>query len=111
VTQPTWFVLLHTPGPAIEPGQSVAEHPGMQQHYAFLRRMLEAGRLVAAGPFGDAAGEGMTVLAAESADEVDRLAREDDQAVAGGVLVVRIRPWRVVMRGDPAGITGADHAS
>ncbi len=72
----------------------------MQEHYAFLGRMLDAGRLVAAGPFADADGEGMTVLAAESADEVERSARHDDQAVASGVLAVRIRPWRIVMSRD-----------
>ena len=94
---------MHTPGPAVGDGESVADHPGMQEHFAFLDRMVDAGRLVAAGPLGDVPGEGMTVLAAESADEAERLAREDDQAVATGVLAVRVRPWRVVLRGDSLG--------
>ena len=101
MTEQTWFVLLHTPGPAIEPGQDVYEHPGISEHFAFLRRMAAAGRLVAAGPFGDARGEGMTLLRADDADEAQRLAREDDQAVLNGVLDVRIRPWQVLMTATP----------
>ena len=59
--------------------------------------MDEAGCLIAAGPLGDAAGEGMTILAVDSLAEAERLARDDDQAVATGVLAVRVRPWNVVM--------------
>ena len=101
MTEQTWFVLLHTPGPTIAAGQNVFEHPGIGEHFAFLQRMADAGRLVAAGPFGDVRGEGMTVLRATDADEAERLAREDDQAVASGVLAVRIRPWQVVMAPAP----------
>jgi uncharacterized protein YciI len=43
----------------------------------------------------------VTVLAVESAEQAGRLAREDDQAVAGGVLDVRIRPWKVVRSPGP----------
>ncbi|HEY7046781.1 MAG TPA: YciI family protein [Jatrophihabitantaceae bacterium] len=101
MTEQTWFVLLHTPGPAIEPGQNVFDHPGIGEHFAFLHRMADAGRLVAAGPFGDASGEGMTVLRADDVEHADRLAREDDQAVVSGVLDVRVRPWQVVMSAVP----------
>lgn len=101
MTEQTWFVLLHTPGPAVADGQNVFEHPGVGEHFAFLRRMADAGRLVAAGPFGDVRGEGMTVLRAADADEAERLARADDQAVVAGVLDVHIRPWNVVMSSVP----------
>ena len=39
----------------------------------------------------------MTVLDVESLAEAERLAREDDQAVATGVLDVTVRPWQIVM--------------
>jgi uncharacterized protein YciI len=43
----------------------------------------------------------MTVLAVADLDTATRLATEDDQAVVGHVLQVRVRPWQVVMaRGD-----------
>lgn len=96
----TWFVLLHTPGPLIGSGESVFDSPGIQEHYAFLRRRVEAGQLVAAGPMQDVLGEGMSVLDVESLDEAERLATQDDQAVVAGVLEVRVRPWTVVMSRD-----------
>jgi uncharacterized protein YciI len=39
----------------------------------------------------------MTVLDVESAEEAERLAREDDLSVVAGVLEVTVRPWHVVM--------------
>ena len=39
----------------------------------------------------------MTVLDVGSLAEAERLAREDDQAVATGVLDVMVRPWQIVM--------------
>jgi uncharacterized protein YciI len=70
------------------------------EHVAFLRRMHEAGYLVAAGPLADAAGEGMTILRLPGAGkfgEATRLATEDDVSVAGGFLAVTVRPWQVMM--------------
>jgi uncharacterized protein YciI len=92
-----WFVLLHVPGPAVADGDALSGHPQFAEHLAFLRRRMADGSLVAAGPLGDAAGEGMTVLRAPSLDEARRLAEVDDLAVAGGVLGVTVRPWHVVM--------------
>ena len=97
----TWFVLLHARGPAVEEGQSVFEHPGIAEHYAFLQRRASAGELLAAGPLPDEPGAGMTLLSVADLDTATRLATEDDQAVVSGVLQVQIRPWQVVMaRGD-----------
>lgn len=92
-----WYALMHTPGPAVPDGESVHDQPGIVEHYRFLKRCDEAGRLVAAGPLLDAAGSGMTVLDVESADEAERLAREDDLSVVAGVLEVTVRPWHVVI--------------
>ena len=92
-----WFALMHTPGPAVPVGESVSDQPGIAEHYAFLRRRAEAGELVAAGPLLDANGAGMTVLDVATAEEAERLATIDDQAVATGLLNVVVRPWRVVM--------------
>jgi uncharacterized protein YciI len=97
----TWYVLRHTRGPAVAEGQSVFDHPGIAEHYAFLQRRVTAGELVAAGPLPDRPGDGMTVLAVPDLDTATRLATEDDRAVVNGVLRVRVHPWLVVMaRGD-----------
>ena len=59
--------------------------------------MREAGYLVAAGPLGDAAGEGMTILRLPGPDRLDeatRLATQDDASVAGGFFTVTCGPGR-----------------
>jgi uncharacterized protein YciI len=103
----TWVALLHRPGPAAPRTGSLLEDPRFGQHVAFLNRMREAGYLVLAGPLGDAAGEGMTILRLPGGGRLGtatRLATEDDASVAGGFLAVTVRPWQVMMQGDgPAG--------
>ncbi len=93
------MALLHRPGPAA-PAGPVVEDPRFAEHVAFLNRMREAGYLVAAGPMGDAAGEGMTILRLPGADQLaaaTRLATEDDASVAGGLLAVTVRWWQPMM--------------
>lgn len=95
-----WFALMHRPGrAAAETGGSLVAHPLFAEHRAFLGRLHARGRLVAAGPFADEDGAGMTIVEvpASEADDVARLATEDDLSVAEGLLEVRVRPWRVVM--------------
>ena len=94
------FVLLHVRGPAVPDGEAVGDQPGIAHHYAFLQRRHAAGELVAAGPFEDGEGDGMTVLDVESLDEAVRLATQDDLSVVEGVLTVTVRPWRVVLSRD-----------
>jgi uncharacterized protein YndB with AHSA1/START domain/uncharacterized protein YciI len=98
---PVWLALMHTVGPALDGDGSVFAHPDFAEHLAFLSRMRERGVLVAAGPL-DGAGDGMTVLRVPDPAEVAeyvRLAQEDDQSVARGLLMVRLRPWRVALTG------------
>ena len=94
------YVLFHTRGPAVPEGTAVFDHPDIGEHYAFLQRRADAGELVAAGPLPESPGNGMTLLEVESLEEAKRLAVEDDQAVARGVLLVRVAPWLVVMARD-----------
>lgn len=95
----TWVALLHRPAdPALAGG--VFAEPGFADHLAFLRRMADAGFLVAAGPLADRPGEGMTILRLPGEDRLDeatRLATEDDPSVASGFFTVEVRPWRVVL--------------
>jgi uncharacterized protein YciI len=98
MTEPRqWFALLHTPGPAVGEGQSVFEHPGIGEHYAFLQRLAADGVLVAAGPLTDSRGQGMTVIEVGTVEEAHRLAEQDDASVRAGVLNVTVRPWQVVL--------------
>jgi uncharacterized protein YciI len=94
------YVLHHTPGPAVPEGTSVFQHPGINEHFAFLQRRAAAGELVGAGPLPAQEGAGMTIIEVASLQEAQRLATEDDQSVVSGVLVVNVEPWQVVMARD-----------
>jgi uncharacterized protein YndB with AHSA1/START domain/uncharacterized protein YciI len=99
---PVYLVLTHTPAPGTG---DPFEHPGFAGHPAFLRRLQEAGVLVAAGPF-PASGEGMTLLRLDGPGRVAqwlRAANEDDRSVADGILEVRARPWVVTLTGSSIG--------
>lgn len=97
----TWVALFHEPGPAAPTEGTIFDDPRFAWHAEFLGRMREAGYLVAAGPLPDAPGAGLTVLrlpGAGQAEKARKLATEDDQSVAGGLLAVTVRPWQVLLR-------------
>lgn len=95
---PVVLVLSHTPAPGVG---NPFEHPGFPGHAAFLQELAARGRLVGAGPF-PGSGEGMTIVKIGRAEvaELVRAASQDDAAVTGGVLEVRVRPWVVMMSGS-----------
>lgn len=91
-----WFALIHRPGPAVPKGTLVFADPGFRDHLAFVESLAERGLLVAAGPFPDEPGAGMTIVRVGDPElNVDALARTSDAAVVAGVLSVEIRPWAV----------------
>ncbi len=101
--QDTWVALMHRPGPAAPATGPLVEDPRFAEHVAFLTRMRDAGYLVAAGPMGDRAGEGMTILRLPGADQLataTRLATEDDASVVSGLLAVTVRWWQPIMQAN-----------
>jgi len=102
--QDTWVALMHRPGPDAPATGALVQDPRFAEHVAFLTRMRDAGYLVAAGPMGDRAGEGMTILRLPGTDQLataTRLATEDDASVAGGLLAVTVRWWQPMMAAEP----------
>jgi uncharacterized protein YciI len=102
--QDTWVALMHRPGPAAPTAGPLVQDPRFAEHVAFLTRMRDAGYLVAAGPMGDRAGEGMTILRLPGADQLaaaTRLATEDDASVVSGLLAVTVRWWQPIMQAEP----------
>ena len=64
-------------------------------HLWNIRRMLDSGRLVAAGPFvGNGEVRGVFVFATESMEEA-RAWAESDPAVKAGLMTVELHPWLV----------------
>jgi uncharacterized protein YciI len=96
----TWVALLHQPGPAAPTEGTIFDDPRFAWHVEFLGRMRDAGYLFAAGPLTDEPGAGLTVLRLPGEGQVDRarkIATEDDQSVAAGLLAVTVRPWQVLL--------------
>lgn len=89
--------MLHRPGPAWQTGKSVFGQPGVDEHIAYYREWLEAGKLEMGGPYLDKAGGGMMIPVAGVSEEDVRRFANDDPAVKGGLLVVEIRPWLIGM--------------
>lgn len=99
----TWVALLHRPSPDGPLDGNVFDDPRFAEHVAFLRRMSEAGYLVAAGPFSDALGHGLTILRLPGTDQLGlaaELATQDDKSVVSGLFDVTIRPWNVLMHAE-----------
>ena len=75
----------------------------MGEHFAYLTRALEDGRLVLAGRTQDEPPMGLGVFEAPS-DEAARAFIAEDPAVRAGVFGAEVRPYRVaLLRGRPVG--------
>ncbi len=64
-------------------------------HRAYLTSLLEAGKLVAAGPFTDDSGA-LIVYEAEDRAGAEELIRNDPFHAAGVFLKWDVRPWKTV---------------
>lgn len=105
---PIWLALMHTAGPAAQPGTSVRTHPDFPGHIAFLQGLRERGVLVAAGS-PDAAASGITVLRIPDTADVAmyiRMAQEDDESVVRGCSWCKHAPGRWPSTGStiPSGL-------
>src|SRR5689334_17720821 len=90
-----YFVLSHSPGQQWLAGTPFMEQPGVEVHIAFMRGLMEAGRLALGGPFLDNSG-GMCIARFESLEEaID--AAEGDESVKAGLLRVEVKPWLAAM--------------
>ena len=80
-----YFLLrLVPPRPGFPAAMNAEETQVMKEHGAYLRRLLETGTLIVAGPVLDPAGAwGMAVMEAGSAEEVRAITAEDPTTRSG----------------------------
>ncbi|MDR7085818.1 uncharacterized protein YndB with AHSA1/START domain/uncharacterized protein YciI [Aeromicrobium panaciterrae] len=96
--QDVWLVLEHRPGNVV--AGPVFGHPLFAEHLAFVGSMKDKGVLIAAGPLPDDPGVGQTIIKVPAADAARYVeAAHDDGAVRGDLLVLRVRPWNVMVPG------------
>ena len=92
------YIVLHTPGPQWQPGRSLFEQTGVQEHVAHYRKLLTEGKLSLGGPFLDEGAGGM-MIPSEALSEAEITAFANaDPAVVSGLLRATIRPWLVGMK-------------
>lgn len=91
-----WLVLEHRPGCATD--GSIYAHPLFAEHLSFVGSLKDKGVLIAAGPLPDQPGVGQTIIRVPAADAPRYVeAAHDDAAVTGDLLVLRVRPWKVMV--------------
>jgi uncharacterized protein YciI len=92
------YVVFHSPGPKWIAGKTLFEQPGLDLHLAHYRQLLEQGKLMAGGPFMDAAGGGMMIPEPGLSEAEITAFAKADPAVKSGLLKVHVRQWLVGMK-------------
>jgi uncharacterized protein len=92
------FIIIYRPGPAWRVGVPMQEQ-GLRPHALYLSGLLDAGRLFAAGPFGDEPAGGLVIVRAAGLAEA-RALMDADPAVVSGLFVGELRPWTPRFRTD-----------
>ncbi len=90
-----WLYLLRPVRPAMVEAPTGSEGVALGEHFRYLERLRDEGRLIVAGPSVVADDTfGLVVLAIEDETEA-RSAMEADPAVAAGVMTAQLRPLRL----------------
>jgi uncharacterized protein YciI len=92
------YVIFHKPGPRWQAGVDFRDQPGVMEHVAHYRQLLEQEKLVLGGPFMDTLVGGMMIpIAGLSMEEIVEFAALDP-AVRAGLLIFEVHPWYVAMK-------------
>ena len=75
--------------------------PYRETHLALVRGAQGRGELVMAGALGDPPDGALLVFRGDSADVAERFARADPYVLQGLATHWQVRPWNVVVGGDP----------
>ena len=89
------LVVVHSPGPAWEPGLPLVQQVGIVAHRNHWVQAFEQGWLMMGGPFTDGAGGGMMLCRPEVDEDRLRAHALADPAVESDLLQFEIRDWSV----------------
>jgi uncharacterized protein YciI len=84
------YIVIYRPGKNWVAGKSNSGQK-LRPHVVFIQRMLDEGRLVAGGPWGDNMG-GMAIFRASSLEEAQAFVAADP-AVSEGVFEAELKAW------------------
>lgn len=88
------YLLIYDRGPAWIAGKPMHQQK-LAEHVAYMRRLIDEGRIVAGGPFGEESG-GMAILRADSSVEAEKIL-QSDPGVLNGTFVGSVRQWTPVL--------------
>jgi len=91
------FLLIYSPGAAWRDGVPMQQQ-GLGPHAAYMQRLLDEGRLFAAGGFVTSEG-GMAIVRCADIEEARSLIGADP-AVVSGIFVGQVEQWRPHFRTD-----------
>jgi len=91
--KPQFLVIYRPPRATFNDDATAEEERIIGDHFGYLKRLLEEGTLLLAGPCLDAS-MGIAVLEADSLEAAQAILARDP-AVTGGVFTGEIRPYRV----------------
>jgi hypothetical protein len=89
------MALLFTTGSGWDQAKSPNEQRGFQSHSANLRRLRDAGVIVAGGRFGD---YGLILVSAPTVDSATAMVKPDSSLIAG-TFKVAVTPWSTIYEG------------
>jgi uncharacterized protein YciI len=96
-----WLCIIRPPRATFMEDASPEEQEIMQRHFEYLKSLLEAGKLILAGPSLEPP-FGIIVLEADSEEEARRLIAADP-SVAAGIQTPELHPFRAsLLRGREA---------
>ena len=84
------YLLVYERGPAWIEGKPIHEQK-LGEHVVYIRGLIDNGKVVAGGPFGDESG-GMAIVRAESLAEAEAMLAADP-ALTNGTFKGRVRQW------------------
>jgi uncharacterized protein YciI len=91
---PTHFLYLALPPPrSFVNDATPREYEVLERHFAYMRELADAGKLLLSGPTLDGA-YGVAILKVTDVDEAEAIVR-NDPAVAGGLFEPHVHPLAV----------------
>jgi uncharacterized protein YciI len=93
----SYYMLSYTPGPQWEPGKRLTEQK-VDAHFSYIKAEFAKGRVVLAGPIGDA-DRGFYIIVASGDDDMREFLRADP-GVKSGLFVANGTRWTVLF-GNP----------
>ncbi len=97
-----YFLALLKPSPGLFARMNAEDEAAIAAHFAYLKALLDLGRLVIAGPAGQPPAFGIIVFRADTPAEARAIAEQDPAITTKTLLLDQVLPFSLALeRGDP----------